>query len=129
MCTVRTSRTGGRATTLVLSFLLALSLQLHGCSSFLLPLTAAKGCNHASRSASCVNTTKRAAATDGSGSDDGAEQTTETEEAEEQDDGRARSPAGLTLEGVYKRLKLETQGLADGVVGLESKDTDYGVSW
>lgn len=46
---------------------------------------------------------------------------------EEADDGMPKSPAGLTLEGVYKRLKLETQGLDDGIVGLESKDTDYGV--
>lgn len=39
-----------------------------------------------------------------------------------------KTPAGLTLEGVYKRLYVEVQGLDDGVVGLESKDTDYGVS-
>lgn len=48
---------------------------------------------------------------------------------DEVDDGLARSPAGLTLDGVYKRLTLETQGRADGVVGLESKDTDYAVSF
>lgn len=47
---------------------------------------------------------------------------------DEEDDGLARSPAGLTLDGVYKRLTLETQSRADGVVGLESKDTDYAVS-
>lgn len=47
--------------------------------------------------------------------------------AEEADDGMPKSPAGLTLEGVYKKLKLETQGLDEGIVGLESKDTDYGV--
>lgn len=46
---------------------------------------------------------------------------------EETDDRMPKSPAGLTIEGVYKRLKLETQGLDDGIVGLESKDTDYGV--
>lgn len=40
----------------------------------------------------------------------------------------AKSPAGLTLEGVYKRLKVEVQGLDDGIVGLESRDKDYGVS-
>ena len=47
---------------------------------------------------------------------------------EESDRGIAKSPEGLTLEGVYRKLKLETQGLDDGIVGLESKDTDYGVS-
>lgn len=113
--------------TLVLSLLLALSLQLRGGSSFLLPLTVAKSCRHASRSASCVKTIGWAAATDSAGSDEGAQQAA-AEGVEEQDGGQAKSPAGLTLEGVYKRLKLETQGLADGVVGLESKDTDYGVS-
>lgn len=41
-------------------------------------------------------------------------------------DGRT-SPSGLSLEGVYKRLKLETLGLDDGTVRLESKDTDFGV--
>ncbi|CAN0204861.1 unnamed protein product [Ascophyllum nodosum] len=46
---------------------------------------------------------------------------------EESDSGIAKSPEGLTLEGVYRKLKLETQGLDDGIVGLESKDTDYGV--
>lgn len=128
MCirTSRTSTSGGA--TLVLSLLLSLSLQLRGGSSFVLPLTAAKRCHHASRSASCVKTIGQASATDSpAGSDEGAE----VARVEEQDDdggGQARSPAGLTLEGVYKRLKLETQGLADGVVGLESKDTDYGVS-
>eukprot|EP00752_Nemacystus_decipiens_P004373 g3997.t1 len=64
-----------------------------------------------------------AAATDHTGSDEGAE----VSGVEEQDDGQARSPAGLTLEGVYKRLKLETQDLGEGVIGLESKDTDYGI--
>lgn len=48
-------------------------------------------------------------------------------EEQEVNDGQPKSPAGLTLEGVYRRLKLETQGLDDGIVGLESKDTDYGV--
>lgn len=42
-------------------------------------------------------------------------------------DGRPKSPAGLTLEGVYKRLKLESLGLDDGTVQLDSKDNDYGV--
>ena len=47
---------------------------------------------------------------------------------EESDSGMAKSPEGLTLEGVYRKLKLETHGLDDGIVGLESKDTDYGVN-
>lgn len=92
----------------------------------MLPLTAAKVCHHASRSTSSVRTVGWAAATDGNGSDERAHK--QWEGKEQQDDGQGRSPAGLTLEGVYKRLKLETQGLADGVVGLESKDTDYGAS-
>lgn len=122
-----TSRTRGGA--LVLSLLLASSLQLRCGHSFLLPSTAAQGFHHASRSASCAKTVGWASAPEGTGSDEGAQQHTAEEGAvEAQDDGHARSPAGLTLEGVYKRLKLETQGLADGVVGLESKDTDYGVS-
>lgn len=49
-------------------------------------------------------------------------------QGEEDSDGMVKSPAGLTLEGVYKRLKLEVQGLDDGVVGLESRDNVYGVS-
>ena len=123
MCSTRRTRISSRATPIA-SLLLALSLQLHNSSSFVISLAASKRCHHASRSASCVRTISRAAAPDSAGSD-------EREEAvgvDEQADGQARSPAGLTLEGVYKRLKLETQGLADGVVGLESKDTNYGVS-
>eukprot|EP00903_Cladosiphon_okamuranus_P015477 g14289.t1 len=128
MCSIRRSRTGLGAT-LVLSLLLAMSLRLRGGSSFVLPLATVKGCQRASRSASCSTIGAAAAAADGTGSDEGAQldATTEVGGVEEQDDGQARSPAGLTLEGVYKRLKLETQGLADGVVGLESKDTDYGI--
>lgn len=114
------NNTAGGAT-LVLSLLLALSLS----QSFVIPLTAAKRYHHASQSASCVRVIGLAAATDSAGSDEGAP--TE-EKVDEQDDGQARSPAGLTLEGVYKRLKLEAQGLNDGAVGLDSKDTDYGVS-
>lgn len=50
-------------------------------------------------------------------------------DAEDDEDGnQPKSPAGLTLTGVYKRLKMETQGLDDGIVGLESKDAEYGVS-
>lgn len=48
------------------------------------------------------------------------------DDKESRDD--VKTPAGLTLEGVYKKLYVEVQGLDDGVVGLESRDTDYGVS-
>ena len=116
MCSIRTHRIGtSGGATLVLSVLLALSLQLRNGSSFVLPVTAVKRCHHASR----------LDATDSAGSDEGG---AEVAGVEEQDDRQAKSPARLTLEGVYKRLKLETQGLADGVVGLESKDPNYGVS-
>ena len=126
MCSIRTHRIGtSGGATLVLSVLLALSLQFRNGSSFVLPVTAVKRCHHASRSSSCVKTIGRAEATDSAGADEGG---AEVAGVEEQDDRQAKSPARLTLEGVYKRLKLETQGLADGVVGLESKDTDYGVS-
>lgn len=103
------SSSRSRASTLALSLLpLLVALQLHGGSSFLLPVTSRR--HHASREQQQQK----------SPSEGGQE--------EKEDDGRARSPAGLTLEGVYKRLKLEAQGHADGVVGLESKDTSYGVS-
>lgn len=128
MFSIRGTRTGGGAT-LALSLLLALSLQLRGGSSFVIPLAPARGYHHASRSASCIKTIGAAATDSTAVSDEGQQQEpTEVEEVEEQDDGQARSPAGLTLEGVYKRLKMETQDLDEGVVGLESKDTDYGVS-
>lgn len=55
-----------------------------------------------------------------------AQEAEEIEEEEEGDDV-VKSPAGLSLEGVYKRLKLETQGFDDGVMGLESKDPKFGV--
>lgn len=88
--------------------ILALGLiQLHAGSSFLLSSMAPKSPRASSR---CLRTIAWADANEA-----------EAEQA-------ATSPAGLALEGVYKRLKLETQGLADGVVGLESKDTDFGVS-
>ena len=45
-------------------------------------------------------------------------------EEDESDSGMAKSPEGLTLEGVYRKLKLEAHGLDDGTMGLESKDTD-----
>lgn len=48
--------------------------------------------------------------------------------AEDETENGARTPAGLTLEGVYKRFYMEVQGLDDGIVGLESRDTSYGVS-
>lgn len=120
-----------RGGTLALSLLLAVAvLQLRESSSFLIPTTTAavRGCNaYGSRSASCVWASVEGAAGDSEASAE--EPVAAEEEEEEEDDGRAKSPAGLTLEGVYKRLKLETQGLEDGIVGLESKDTDYGVSW
>lgn len=93
---------GGSWSILALGF-----VQLHAGSSFLLSSMASKRPRPASR---CLRTIAWAEANEA-----GAGQT-------------ATSPAGLALEGVYKRLKLETQGLADGVVGLESKDTDFGVS-
>ncbi|CAN0148162.1 unnamed protein product [Pylaiella littoralis] len=114
------SSSSSRASTLALSLLLLLAaLQPQSGASFLFPVTLS--CRHVSWSpTSFVKTWSSAAAGQ-------PESASEGEQEENQDDGRARSPAGLTLEGVYKRLKLETQGRADGVVGLESKDTDYGI--
>ncbi|CAM9701604.1 unnamed protein product [Choristocarpus tenellus] len=49
------------------------------------------------------------------------------EESENKEGSGPLTPAGLTLEGVYKRVKIEAQGLEDGAVALDSKDVDYGV--
>ena len=96
-----------------ISILLVLGLvQLHGGSSFL--LSGSTATTRSRRASRCLRTTAWA-------------QDAGEAEAKEVQTGPT-SPSGLALEGVYKRLKLETQGLADGVVGLESKDTDFGVS-
>ncbi|CAM9230721.1 unnamed protein product [Discosporangium mesarthrocarpum] len=52
---------------------------------------------------------------------------TTREEGDTVEEEETLSPAGLSLAGVYKRLKMEVQGLDDGVVGLESRDAEYGV--
>ncbi|CAN0226552.1 unnamed protein product, partial [Ectocarpus sp. 13 AM-2016] len=109
------------------SLLLLLALQLRNGASFLLPSSAITRCSgFVPRSASCG--VMRASEADGD-TEEAASLNVEDETKVEDEgaDGLAKSPAGLTLDGVYKRLTLETQGRADGVVGLESKDTDYAI--
>ncbi|CAM9369157.1 unnamed protein product [Ectocarpus sp. 12 AP-2014] len=109
------------------SLLLLLALQLRNGASFLLPSPAITRCSgFASRSASCG--VMRASEADGDIEEVASLNVEDEAKVEDEGaDGLARSPAGLTLDGVYKRLTLETQGRADGVVGLESKDTDYAI--
>lgn len=110
------------------SLLLLLALQLRSVASFLLPSPAAitRCSRFAPRSAWCG--VMRASEADGDTEEASSNVQDGTDGEDEGDDGLARSPAGLSLDGVYKRLTLETQSRADGVVGLESKDTDYAVS-
>lgn len=102
----------------VLLLLLSLAVTLPSASSFLFPTTAT-----VRSKASCWKTRAE--------SSDAVEPVPEEDDPfaeEDNNDGQPRSAGGLTLEGVYRRLKLETQGLDDGIVGLESKDTEFGVS-
>lgn len=114
--------TASTTTALALSLLLPLST-LRGCSSFLLPAPfvgrSPPSCKTWASSPSTAGTpdTKESFPTHSG----------DVKPHEDSKDGQPESPAGLTLEGVYRRLKLDTQGLDDGIVGLESKDTDYGV--
>lgn len=111
--------------------LLLLAAALHPSSSFLFPVTAVRN------PPSCkawASSTQPLSAT--SSSDVGEPviepvQPPGLDDAAEVDGGdgddRLKSQAGLTLEGVYKRLKLETVDIDAGTVELDSKDTDYGV--
>lgn len=85
--------------------LLMVGASWHDTSAFMVPVISAS--TTASRASSLCKTS----ATDKAGGEDGAD----------------RSPAGLTLEGVYQRLKLDSIGLDDGGVSLDSTDPDYGV--
>jgi hypothetical protein len=49
------------------------------------------------------------------------------QQAEAADSGEPQNPDGVTLEGVYRRLKLEVLDLDDGVVGIESRDPRFGI--
>jgi hypothetical protein len=49
------------------------------------------------------------------------------QQAEAADNGEPQNPDGVTLEGVYRRLKLEVLDLDEGVVGIESRDPRFGI--
>lgn len=108
--------------------LLLLASALHPSSSFLFPITAVSGLPP-----SCKTWSASLRPQSASSSSDVGEPVQSSElggaedEVDDAADGRPTSPAGLTLEGVYKRLKLECVDIDEGAVQLESKDTDYGV--
>lgn len=88
------------------SLLLLAEAASHGASAFLVPVITTPRTAIYSRATSLCQTS-----------------------ATEADGGEDKSPAGLTLEGVYKRLKLDSIGVDDGGVSLDSTDPDYGVSF
>eukprot|EP00953_Heterococcus_sp_UTEX-ZZ885_P032952 17178-Heterococcus_DN1.PRE.2 len=49
------------------------------------------------------------------------------QQAEAADNEEPQNPDGVTLEGVYRRLKLEVLDLDEGVVGIESRDPRFGI--
>eukprot|EP00904_Undaria_pinnatifida_P000067 jgi/Undpi1/10060/HiC_scaffold_28.g12514.m1 len=108
--------------------LLLLASALHPSSSFLFPITAVSGLPP-----SCKTWSASLRPQSASSSSDVGEPVQSSElggaedEVDDAADGRPTSPAGLTLEGVYKRLKLECVDIDEGAVQLESKDTDYGI--
>jgi hypothetical protein len=46
---------------------------------------------------------------------------------QQQDDSEPQNSDGITLEGVYRRLKLEVLDLDEGAVGIESRDPQFGI--
>lgn len=110
--------------------LLLLAAALHTGSSFLFPVTAVGRVPP-----SCKTWASSVLSQSATSSSDVGEPVSQppeiddddAEEVSDEGDDQPKSPAGLTLEGVYKRLKLESLGLDDGTVQLDSKDNDYGV--
>lgn len=113
--------TGTAAATLGV-YLVQLLLLASEASSFLSPTTSLVGRTSCSQIHISCSRSWRLSAGAESGS---LEPTVDVDEASPDE---VMTPAGLTLEGVYKRLYVEVQGLDDGVVGLESRDTSFGVS-
>ena len=110
--------------------LLVLAAALHPGSSFLFPVTAVGRLPPSGKP--WASSMQPQSATPSSDVGEPVSQPSEfnydgAEEVPDGGDRRPKSPAGLTLEGVYKRLKLESLGLDDGTVQLDSKDNDYGV--
>lgn len=88
------------------SLLLLAEAASHGASAFLVPVITTPRTAIYSRASSLFQTS-----------------------ATEAEGGEDKSPAGLTLEEVYKRLKLDSIGVDDGGVSLDSTDPEYGVSF
>lgn len=130
MIPVRLSMSSPATASILAVWLLHQLLLSHPTSAFLTPVNVRAISARSITSSGGISSSawkRRCSAGDTSAAQGEPEAVAETLE-EGDTEGMVRSPAGLTLEGVYKRLKLEVQGLDDGIVGLDSRDTDYGVS-